>query len=83
MLVAAVATELRKPQQQRTWEGEIGGVVPYRLRPPDLQEVQETFWNPESDQVLVPRSFGVGWTVNFAALVRWLRRTAAQFSSSR
>lgn len=83
MLAAAVVTELRKPQQQRTWQGHIGGVVPYSFRPPELREVQRTLWNPESDQVLVPRSFGVGWSVNFAALYRWLRRTAQQLTSSR
>jgi hypothetical protein len=83
MIVAALLTELRKPSQQRTWQGHIGGVVPYDFRVPQLKQVREEFWNPDSDQVFVPRSFGVGWNVNFAALIQWLRRTAAQLSTSR
>jgi hypothetical protein len=73
LLIAALTTELRKPAGQRTWQGHIAGVVPYNFRPPDPATLRASLWNPDSDQVLVPRSFGVGWSLNFAELLGRLR----------
>ncbi len=70
LIGAAVATELRKPQGERTWEGRIIGRIPYDLRPPSLVRVRERLWNPDDPRILVPTVFGVGWTVNFARLLR-------------
>ena len=70
MLAAAVVREIRLPREQRTWHGTLLGFVPYDLRPPTLDRLVHTLWNPRQDAVIVPTVFGVGWTVNAAALVR-------------
>ncbi len=48
LFVAAVATELSKPEDQRTWHGRVGGVVPYDFRPPTWERIRAAYWNPES-----------------------------------
>ena len=70
LVIAAVASELRRPRAERTWEGKVGGVVPYYFRPPTVQRVRSTYWNPESPRIFQPKAFGVGWDVNFAAIGR-------------
>lgn len=70
-LVAAVAKELRTPREERTWHGALLGVVPYDLRPPNLARLRTALWDPANPGVLVSTPFGVGWTVNVAALARW------------
>jgi hypothetical protein len=72
---AAIATELVKPADQRTWQGKIAGFVPYDLRPPTLARARERLWNPADRHVFVPTVFGVGWTINFGHLLK--RRVAA------
>ena len=67
LAVAALVRELRTPRDERTWHGHIG-FVPYDLRPPTLTRVRDSLWNPDDGRVLVPRAFGVGWTVNFGAI---------------
>ena len=64
LVAAAVATELAKPEPERTWEGRVLGVVPYDFRPPTWQKLREAYWNPESDHLFSDRVFGVGWAVN-------------------
>jgi hypothetical protein len=61
--VAALVQQLKRPQDQRTWHGEIVG-VPYEFRPPTLARLQERWWNPEDSRLLTPHVFGVGWSVN-------------------
>lgn len=65
LVVAAVATELSKPAEERTWHGKVLDVVPYDFRPPTLQRFREAYWNPDSDSLFSDRVFGVGWAVNF------------------
>jgi hypothetical protein len=65
LVVAAVVTELRKPEFHRTWEGRVFGVVPYDFRPPTWERIRDAYWNPESDRLFSDRVFGVGWAVNF------------------
>ena len=65
LVVAAVATELSKPAEQRTWHGKVLDLVPYDFRPPTLQRIRDAYWNPESDNLFSDRVFGVGWAVNF------------------
>lgn len=69
LLLAAVVRELSTPADQRQWHGRIA-MVPYDLRPPTLARVRERIWAPESDQLIVPRVFGLGWTINLGRLVR-------------
>ena len=72
LLIASVVRELRLPKEERTWHGVVFGKVPYDLRPPSFARLKETFWNPANPRLVVPTAFGVGWTLNLAAL-----RTAA------
>ena len=64
LFVAAVATELAKPADERTWQGRVFGLVPYDFRPPTWERIREAYWNPESEQLFTDRVFGVGWAVN-------------------
>jgi hypothetical protein len=64
LVVAAVATELAKPEAERTWNGRVFGLVPYDFRPPTWERIRTAYWNPESDQLFSDRVFGVGWAVN-------------------
>jgi hypothetical protein len=70
LLGAAIATELRKPAELRTWHGSLAGGIPYDLRPPTPEKFLEALWDPDNDQIFVPQPFGVGWTVNFGGLAR-------------
>jgi hypothetical protein len=67
-LGAAVVRELRIPPGRRTWHGRLAGAVPYDLRPPTPERLRAAIWDPANRDVLVPTAFGVGWTVNLAAL---------------
>jgi len=71
--VVAVVKELRNPPERRQWHGELAGVVPYDFRPPTLERLRRSVWDPESDRLVVPQAFGVGWTVNLARVVRMVR----------
>jgi hypothetical protein len=64
LVLAAVATELAKPAEERTWEGRVAGLVPYDFRPPTWQRIRDAYWNPHSDRLFSDRVFGVGWAVN-------------------
>jgi hypothetical protein len=64
LVAAAVATELSKPQSERTWEGRVFGVVPYDFRPPTWHRIRDAYWNPNSDRLFSDRVFGVGWAIN-------------------
>jgi hypothetical protein len=64
LLAAAIATELAKPEAERTWHGRVFSVVPYDFRPPTWQRIRDAYWNPDSDQLFSDRVFGVGWAVN-------------------
>src|SRR6266487_6587888 len=64
LVVAAVATELAKPEAERTWHGRVFGSVPYDFRPPTWERIRTAYWNPESEQLFSDRVFGVGWAVN-------------------
>lgn len=63
----AIAEQLRRPREERTWQGRILG-LPYNLRPPTPQRIASKWWNPKDDQLFVPRAFGVGWDVNLHQL---------------
>jgi|SRR5450759_4416879 hypothetical protein len=64
LVVAAVATELAKPEAERTWTGRVIGLVPYDFRPPTWERIRAAYWNPASDSLLSDRVFGVGWAIN-------------------
>src|SRR5258708_23294918 len=64
LVVAAVATELSKPEEERTWHGRVMGSVPYDFRPPTWDRIRDAYWNPDSDRLFSDRAFGGGWAVN-------------------
>ena len=64
LFAAAIATELAKPEAERTWHGRVFGIVPYDFRPPTWQRIRDAYWNPNSDELFSDRVFGVGWAVN-------------------
>jgi len=70
LVAAAIAQELRKQPQDRTWTGTLGGFVPYDFRPPTLARLRERMWAPDEPRIFTPNVFGVGWTVNVGRLAR-------------
>lgn len=74
-LTAAVAQELRKPASDRTWTGELGGIVPYDLRRPTPARLRAKFWSPDEPRILTPHVWGVGWALNVGRLAELARRT--------
>jgi len=76
LAIAAVIKELRLPKDQRTWHGAVAGFVPYDFRMPTFDKIKNVMWNPEGT-ILVNRAFGVGWTINFGAIVARVRSLSA------
>jgi hypothetical protein len=64
---AAILDQMRQPAEQRTWQGQLGG-IPYDFRSPTLERIREKFWNKDTSRVVTPRLFGVGWSLNFYPL---------------
>ena len=73
LAVTAVVKELRTPAELRTWNGKVIGFVPYDFRMPTVARVKERMWNPDSTQLINPRVFGVGWTLNLGRVVGLVR----------
>jgi len=71
-VVGALYVELRKPPEERTWNGRLLGVVPYDFRLPTLERLREAYWNPRSPKLITPRPLGVGWAVNIPTVLRRL-----------
>ena len=70
LVVAAVIQELRKAPDDREWHGVLFGFVPYDLRRPSSARLRATLWSPDDPRLVVPRAFGVGWTLNFGRVTR-------------
>jgi hypothetical protein len=73
LTAGAIATELRKPSEQRQWHGQVAGLVPYDFRLPTAERIRSTLWNPDSDRLVTPQVFGVGWSLNLGRVVKLLR----------
>jgi len=69
LAAAAIGQELQKPADERTWKGKVAG-VPYNFNIPEWGQIAGEYWNPSSDQILQPHVIGLGWGINFAALLR-------------
>ncbi len=69
-VAGAIYSELRKPPEERTWNGKLLGVVPYDFRLPTLEGLRQAYWNPRSPKVFSARPLGVGWAVNIPTLLR-------------
>lgn len=68
LVTLAIKEQLNLPEEQRTWQGKVLG-VPYNFRIPSKENIRSAYWNTETSQIIVPRPFGMGWTVNFYPLV--------------
>jgi uncharacterized membrane protein len=66
VFAAAVIDAVRNDRRH----GELFGVIPYDFRMPDVERAKRRTWNPRSSRILTPRTFGVGWSVNFGRLAR-------------
>lgn len=77
LAVAAVVKELRQPPSERDWHGVVVGFVPYDFRAPTFGRFRERMWSPESESLVNPRVFGVGWTVNVGRVVALVRQRIA------
>jgi hypothetical protein len=53
LLAAAVVEELRKPNEERTWEGRIAGLIPYDLRLVTRDGFREAMDRPEEARVVL------------------------------
>jgi len=73
LVAAAVYKELQLPADKRTWHGRLFDAVPYDFRIPTPRKLLRAFWNPDSGTIFSEQPFGVGWTVNFGALLPMLR----------
>lgn len=47
--------------------------LPYDWRPITWARVRVGIWNPDDRHLLVPKTFGWGYSVNLYAVARWLR----------
>ena len=68
LLSAAIRDQLRRPPEERTWYGSVFG-IPYDFRFPTLDRLRDSFWNKNTQQLLLPQAFGIGWTINFYPLL--------------
>ena len=48
--------------------------IPYDFTKPTWQKIKGRVWNPESDKLFAPHSFGWGYTLNVHALLQRIRR---------
>jgi hypothetical protein len=78
--IAAVCQEMEKPQEERRWHGNVG-IVPYDFRLPTLERLKEAYWNKENPNLFNNRAFGVGWAVNFHALLEKIRILREYYAS--
>lgn len=67
-LAGAVYQEMRLPPEERTWHGRLLGFVPYDFRIPTPAKLIRAWWNPGSERMIGDTPFGVGWSLNVAAL---------------
>ncbi|CAN5823611.1 hypothetical protein BH23ACT4_BH23ACT4_07950 [soil metagenome] len=65
--IVAVAQELRKPAEERTWHGKVADFVPYDFRKPTGERFKSAYWNP-GGPLFSSKVWGVGWAFNFAGL---------------
>jgi len=73
LTMAAVCQELEKPKEERKWCGEVAGFIPYDFQLPTIEKLKEAYWNPYESRVFTPEVFGIGWAINFYALLEKLR----------
>ena len=73
LTMAAICQELEKPKEERKWQGKVAGFIPYDFRLPTIERFKDSYWNPYDSRILAPEVFGIGWAINFYALLERLR----------
>lgn len=73
LTLVAVCQELEKPGKERRWHGTVAGFIPYDFRMPSVEKFKEAYWNPYDSRIFTPEVFGLGWAINFRALLERLR----------
>jgi len=71
--MAAVCQELEKPKEERKWYGQVVGFIPYDFRLPTIERLKESYWNQYESRVFSPEVSGVGWAINFHALLEKIK----------
>ena len=72
LAAAAIVKELKLPPEERTWNGQLAGVVPYDFRMPTMDRIRDRLWNPDG-QLIGPHVFGVGWALNLGRAWRMIK----------
>ena len=72
LILLAVCQEIEKPKEERKWHGTVAGLIPYDFRLPTMEKFREAYWNPYESRIFTPEVFGVGWAINFYALLERL-----------
>jgi len=67
-VVIAIAQQLQRPPEERTWHGKIAG-IPYDFRLPTAERIRNTFWNKDTSQIFLPQAFGIGWSINMYPII--------------
>jgi hypothetical protein len=80
LIVAAVCQELEKPEEERHWYGKLG-IIPYDFRLPTIKRIKEAYWNPDSEQIFSETVLGIGWAVNFYAILEKMRIISESYFS--
>jgi len=70
--IAAVCQELEKPEEERHWHGKLG-FIPYDFRLPTIERLRESYWNADTSAIFTPEAWGIGWAINFHALLEKMR----------
>lgn len=63
----AVVQQLRKPAEERTWQGTVAGFMPYDFRRPTAERLRDAYWNPDGP-IITNKAIGLGWTLNLGAV---------------
>lgn len=80
LALVAVCQELERPKEEREWHGTVAGFIPYDFRIPTLEKFKEAYWNPYESRIFTPEVFGIGWAINFYALLERLRLIGQEIS---
>lgn len=67
-LVVTVALGLALVSRMKGKTGTLLG-MPYDWRRPTVARAKSRLWNPDDARLLTPRTFGLGWDINFARLL--------------
>jgi hypothetical protein len=78
--IAAVCQELEKPKEERQWHGKVG-FIPYDFRLPTIDRFKDSYWNPDDSRIFTHDVFGIGWAINFYALLEKLRLIGESYAS--